>query len=69
MLTGAATAAVNNYAHLLAERLHLNVSDVSCGGVTTANISAWNEFPARSKQLRRTLAYRLAALPPWPPGR
>lgn len=39
---------VNNYAHLLAERLRLHLSDVSCGGATTAHIlSAWNELPAQ----------------------
>jgi lysophospholipase L1-like esterase len=37
---------VNNYPHLLAERLRLTLNDVSCGGATTANIlSAWGELP------------------------
>lgn len=35
-----------NYAHLLAERLHLTLDDVSCGGATSAHlIGAWNELP------------------------
>lgn len=37
-----------NYAHLLAERLQLSLTDVSCGGATSAHIlSAWNELPAQ----------------------
>ena len=37
-----------NYAHLLAERLDLALTDVSCGGATSAHIlSAWNELPAQ----------------------
>lgn len=35
-----------NYAHLLAERLYLALTDVSCGGATSAHlISPWNELP------------------------
>lgn len=34
-----------NYAHLLADRLHLTLDDVSCGGATSAHlIGAWNEL-------------------------
>lgn len=37
---------VNNYPHLLAALLHLDLTDVSCSGATTANIrSAWGELP------------------------
>jgi lysophospholipase L1-like esterase len=37
-----------NYAHLLAARLGLSLSDVSCGGATSARIlSPWNELPAQ----------------------
>lgn len=36
----------NNYAHLLAARLGLDLVDVSCGGATTAHIlGPWNELP------------------------
>ncbi|HEX7874624.1 MAG TPA: SGNH/GDSL hydrolase family protein [Sphingobium sp.] len=39
---------VNNYATLLAQRLHLALTDVSCGGAVTANIlSPWSELPAQ----------------------
>lgn len=35
-----------NYARLLAARLQLSLSDVSCGGATSAHIlNAWNELP------------------------
>src|SRR5690348_15938455 len=38
----------NNYAHLLAARMHLELVDVSCGGATTAHIlGPWNELPAQ----------------------
>ena len=37
---------VNNYSHLLAERAHLDLVDVSCSGATTEHIlSNWNELP------------------------
>jgi lysophospholipase L1-like esterase len=37
-----------NYAHLLAERLDLALTDVSCGGATSAHIlNVWNELPAQ----------------------
>jgi len=36
----------NNYAHLLAARLGLDLVDISCGGATTAHIlGPWNELP------------------------
>lgn len=36
----------NNYAHLLAARMGLDLVDVSCGGATTAHIlGPWNELP------------------------
>ncbi len=36
----------NNYAHLLAARMNLNLNDVSCGGATTAHIlGPWSELP------------------------
>lgn len=36
----------NNYAHLLAVRMRLNLVDVSCGGATTAHIlGPWSELP------------------------
>ncbi|HEX7743339.1 MAG TPA: SGNH/GDSL hydrolase family protein [Sphingobium sp.] len=39
---------VNNYAHLLAARLRLDLADVSCGRAVTTNILApWNELPAQ----------------------
>lgn len=35
-----------NYAHLLAARVHLALTDVSCGGATSAHIiGPWNELP------------------------
>lgn len=35
-----------NYASLLAERLHLLLDDVTCGGATTAHVlGPWNELP------------------------
>ncbi len=38
----------NNYPSLLARRHGLRLTDVSCGGATTANLlSAWNELPAQ----------------------
>jgi lysophospholipase L1-like esterase len=37
-----------NYAHLLANRLHLRLTDVSCSGAVTQNIlQPWNELPAQ----------------------
>lgn len=39
---------VNNYAALTASALHLRLTDVSCGGATTANVlSSWGELPAQ----------------------
>lgn len=36
----------NNYAHLLAARMNLDLVDASCGGATTAHIlGPWNELP------------------------
>jgi lysophospholipase L1-like esterase len=36
----------NNYAHLLAARMGLDLVDASCGGATTAHIlGPWNELP------------------------
>lgn len=36
----------NNYPHLIAARMSLNLVDVSCGGATTAHIlGRWNELP------------------------
>lgn len=38
----------NNYAHLVAARMGLDLVDVSCGGATTAHIlSPWSELPAQ----------------------
>ena len=38
----------NNYPSLLAKRLSLRLTDVSCGGATTTHLlSAWNELPAQ----------------------
>lgn len=37
-----------NYAHLLAARLALSLTDVSCAGATSAHLlGAWNELPAQ----------------------
>lgn len=37
---------VNNYAHLLAKRMELQLEDVSCGGATTSHIlGPWSELP------------------------
>lgn len=42
-----------NYAKLLAERLHLDLSDASCGGATTAHVlGPWDELPAQVAALR-----------------
>ncbi len=42
-----------NYAHVLAARLELSLSDVSCGGATTAHLlDAWNELPAQIDAVR-----------------
>ena len=36
------------YSRLLAQRLHLTLTDASCGGAVTANVlEAWNELPAQ----------------------
>jgi lysophospholipase L1-like esterase len=36
----------NNYAHLLAARMHLDLIDASCGGAMTSHIlGPWNELP------------------------
>lgn len=38
----------DNYAHQLARRRNLTLTDVSCGGATTAHIvGPWNELPAQ----------------------
>lgn len=38
----------NNYPSQLARRFNLRLTDVSCGGATTANLlSAWDELPAQ----------------------
>ena len=38
----------DNYAHQLARQRHLALTDVSCGGATTAHIlGAWRELPAQ----------------------
>lgn len=38
----------NNYAHLLAAKMGLDLVDVSCGGATTAHIlGRWSELPAQ----------------------
>ncbi|HEX7855229.1 MAG TPA: SGNH/GDSL hydrolase family protein [Sphingobium sp.] len=38
----------NNYATLLAQRFHMTLTDVSCGGAMTANIlNPWSELPAQ----------------------
>jgi lysophospholipase L1-like esterase len=37
-----------NYAHLLAARMNLMLTDASCAGATSANVlHAWNELPAQ----------------------
>ncbi|MFT3729797.1 MAG: SGNH/GDSL hydrolase family protein [Terricaulis sp.] len=37
-----------SYAHLLAARMHLALTDVSCGGATSTHlIGPWNELPAQ----------------------
>lgn len=42
-----------NYAHQLARMLDLDLTDVSCGGATTAHVlSPWNELPAQIDALR-----------------
>ncbi|WP_037468141.1 SGNH/GDSL hydrolase family protein [Sphingobium herbicidovorans] len=39
---------VNNYASLLAQRLQLVLTDVSCGGAVTANVlDPWSKLPAQ----------------------
>ena len=49
--TGAATRcgqSERNYATLLAKKLNLSLTDVSCGGATTAHIlGPWSELPAQ----------------------
>lgn len=42
-----------NYASLLAARLHLDLSDASCGGAMTAHVlGPWDELPAQLSALR-----------------
>lgn len=50
-----------NYAHLLAERLHLSLDDVSCGGATSGHlIGPWNELPPQIEAV--TAATRLVTI-------
>ncbi len=43
----------DNYAHQLARRLSLDLTDVSCGGATTAHLlGTWNELPPQLDALR-----------------
>ena len=43
----------DNYAHRLARKLQLDLTDVSCGGATTAHIlGQWNELPPQIDALR-----------------
>lgn len=43
----------DNYPHQLARRLGLNLTDVSCGGATTAHLlGRWNELPPQLDALR-----------------
>lgn len=47
------TRSVDNYAHLLARRRGLTLTDVSCGGATTAHVlGPWNELPPQLDALR-----------------
>lgn len=47
------TRSADNYAHQLAARYHLDLTDVSCGGATTAHIlGPWNELPPQIDALR-----------------
>ncbi len=47
------TRSTDNYAHQLARRRGLVLTDVSCGGATTAHVlGAWNELPAQLDALR-----------------
>lgn len=44
--TDRCTRSSTNYAHLLAGKLSLNLTDVSCSGATTAHVlGGWNELP------------------------
>ncbi len=44
---------VASYAHLLAARLNLPLTDVSCGGATSAHLlNPWNELPAQIDAVR-----------------
>jgi lysophospholipase L1-like esterase len=44
----------DNYAHQLARRLNLVLTDVSCGGATTAHVLGnWNELPPQLDALKR----------------
>jgi lysophospholipase L1-like esterase len=48
------TRSRDNYAHQIAARLALELTDVSCGGATTAHIlGRWNELPPQLDALRR----------------
>ncbi len=47
------TRSTGNYAHQLAARYRLRLTDVSCGGATTAHlIGPWNELPPQIDALR-----------------
>ncbi len=47
------TRSRDNYAHQVAARLRLSLTDVSCGGATTGHIlGPWNELPAQLDALR-----------------
>ena len=43
----------NNYASIVAERLNLNLTDVSCSGAKTDHVlGSWNELPAQINALK-----------------
>jgi lysophospholipase L1-like esterase len=47
------TRSTGNYAHQLAARYRLRLTDVSCGGATTAHLlGPWNELPPQIDALR-----------------
>ncbi len=47
------TRSADNYAHQIAARYRLNLTDVSCGGATTAHVlGPWNELPPQIDALR-----------------
>jgi lysophospholipase L1-like esterase len=47
------TRSADNYAHQIAARYRLNLTDVSCGGATTAHVlGPWNELPPQTDALR-----------------